>query len=223
MKPARQRCDHQRAPETEDAGPGPRRAVENVIRTALELLGEKGLDALSTRAVADRLGVRMNTVLWHVKTKARMLELMADAVVGEASLDGLPADRNEGVRELARRYRRALLAHRDGAVLVVGTFAAEPHTLGFADALLTALLDSGLDDRDAAWTTWTIIYLALGLTQEEQAAPQRPPNDSLVHAISRTAYPALHRVLHHLDTRSFDERFEFGLSAIIARAGDSTP
>lgn len=188
-----------------------------MIRTALELLDEKGLDALSTRAVADRLGVRMNTVLWHVKTKARMLELMADAVIGEAPLDGLPASGDERVRELARRYRRALLAHRDGATLVVGTYAAEPQTLRFADALVGALLDGGLDEREAAWTTWTIIYFTLGLTQEEQAAAHQSLNDRLADAVSATAYPALHRVLGHLDVESFGERFEFGLSAILAR------
>ncbi|MFC5674896.1 hypothetical protein [Streptomyces incanus] len=42
----------------------------------------------------------MNTVLWHVKTKARMLELMADAGVGEigyADLGG-PLRRHPGGR-----------------------------------------------------------------------------------------------------------------------------
>ncbi|GAA2265152.1 hypothetical protein GCM10010145_43320 [Streptomyces ruber] len=80
-----------------------------VIRAALERLDEKGLEALSPRAVAARLGVRMNTVLWHVKTKARMLELMADAVLGEVPLDDLPSAPAERARELARRVRRALL------------------------------------------------------------------------------------------------------------------
>ncbi|MFC4464572.1 TetR/AcrR family transcriptional regulator C-terminal domain-containing protein [Streptomyces xiangluensis] len=196
---------------------GPRLDSGTVIRTALELLDEKGLDALSIRAVADRLGVRMNTVLWHVKTKARMLELMADAVVGEAPLNDLPAPWDERVRELARRYRRALLAHRDGAALVVGTYAAEPHTLSFADTLVGALLDGGLDERETAWTTWTIIYFTLGLTQEEQAAAQQSPNGRLTNAVSETGYPALHRVLGHLDAESFDERLEFGLAAILAR------
>ncbi|MFD3482582.1 TetR/AcrR family transcriptional regulator C-terminal domain-containing protein [Streptomyces sp. NPDC058665] len=194
----------------------PRLDPGTVIRTGLELLDEKGLAALSTRAVADRLGVRMNTVLWHVKTKARMLELMADAVVGEASLDDLPAPWDERVRELARRYRRALLARRDGAALVVGTYAAEPHTLRFADTLVGALLDGGLDERETAWTTWTITYFVLGLTQEEQAAADQSPNGRLANAVSETAHPALHRVLGHLDAESFDERFEFGLSAILA-------
>ncbi|MFH8533868.1 TetR/AcrR family transcriptional regulator C-terminal domain-containing protein [Streptomyces tendae] len=198
-------------------GRAPRLDPGTVIRAALELLDEKGLDALSTRAVADRLGVRMNTVLWHVKTKARMLELMADAVIGEAPLDGLPARWDERVRELARRYRRALLAHRDGAALVVGTYAAEPHTLRFADTLAGSLLEGGLDERGTAWTTWAIIYFTLGLTQEEQAAVHRYPNGRLVNAVSETAHPALHRVVGHLDSESFGERFEFGLSAILPR------
>jgi TetR/AcrR family tetracycline transcriptional repressor len=185
-----------------------------VTRTALELLDEKGLDAVSTRAVADRLGVRMNTVLWHVKTKARLLELMADAIVGEIALDGLPAPWDERVAELARRYRRALLAHRDGAAVVVGTYPAETHTLAFGDALVGALLRGGVGPREAAWSAWTIVYLALGLTQEEQAA-SRAPGDRLAQAVSATSYPALHQSLAHLDAVAFDERFDFGLSLIL--------
>ncbi|MFG1668327.1 TetR/AcrR family transcriptional regulator C-terminal domain-containing protein [Streptomyces sp. Y7] len=188
-----------------------------VIGAALELLDEKGLDALSTRAVADRLGVRMNTVLWHVKTKARMLELMADAVVGEIPLDDLPVSPGPRAPEVVRRYRRALLAHRDGAALVVGTYAAEPHTLRLAETLVAALLDDGLDEREAAWTAWTLIYFTLGLTQEEQAAAEQSLGDRLTDAISATTHPALHRALGHLATNSFDERFEFGLNSILAR------
>ncbi|MEU2133208.1 TetR/AcrR family transcriptional regulator C-terminal domain-containing protein [Streptomyces sp. NPDC018352] len=198
-------------------GRGARLDAEMVIRTALEVLEEKGLDALSTRAVADRLGVRMNTVLWHVKTKAWMLELMADALIGEIPLDGLPDSWDERVRELARRYYGVLLAHRDGAALVVGTNAPEPHTLRFANTLVGGLLDGGLDEREAAWTAWTIVYFALGLAQEEQAAAHQRLEGRLADAVSGAAHPALHRALVHLGPDSFGERFEFGLSRILAR------
>ncbi|MFD4322618.1 TetR/AcrR family transcriptional regulator C-terminal domain-containing protein [Streptomyces sp. NPDC058548] len=196
---------------------GGRLAPGSVIRAALELLDEKGLEALSTRAVAERLGVRMNTVLWHVKTKARMLELMADAVIGEVPLDGLPEEPNLRAGELVRRYRRALLAHRDGAALVVGTYAAEPHTLGLAEAIVGALLDDGLSEREAAWTTWAAIYFTLGLTQEQQAAERQPLGDRLAEAVSAASHPALHRTLDHLAGDSFDERFEFGLGSLLGR------
>ncbi|MFE2722644.1 TetR/AcrR family transcriptional regulator C-terminal domain-containing protein [Kitasatospora sp. NPDC059327] len=186
-----------------------------VVRAALDLLDHQGLDALSTRAVADRLGVRMNTVLWHVKTKARLLELMADAVMGGIALDDLPAAPDPRAREIVRRYRRALLTHRDGAALVAGTYPAEPHTLRVAEALVGALLETGLDERAAAWTTWTLTYFTLGLTQEEQAAEPDSQTERLTAAVSPTDHPALHRTLGHLAPENFDERFEYGLAGIL--------
>ncbi|MFH8803938.1 TetR/AcrR family transcriptional regulator C-terminal domain-containing protein [Streptomyces sp. NPDC017936] len=186
-----------------------------VIDAALHVLDERGLDGLSTRAVADRLGVRMNTVLWHVKTKARMLELMADAVLGGIRYDDLPDAPLERARELAARYRRTLLAHRDGAALVTGTYPAEPHTLRFADHLVDALLRAGADERQAAWTAWTVAYFLLGLTQEEQAAPEEG-DERLARAVDPETHPALQRVLPHL-RQNFEERFTFGLDAILSR------
>ncbi|MEU3739856.1 TetR/AcrR family transcriptional regulator C-terminal domain-containing protein [Streptomyces sp. NPDC032198] len=187
-----------------------------VVDAALQVLEDRGLEGLSTRAVADSLGVRMNTVLWHVKTKARMLELMADAVVGEVGYEGLPSQPRQRARELARRYRRALLAHRDGAALVTGTYPAEPHTLRFADRLVDALLEAGADEQQAVWTVWTVIYFLLGLVQEEQAAPDQS-DDRLAQAVDAGAYPALHRVAAHMRQDAFEDRFTFGLEAILAR------
>ncbi|MEU6993955.1 TetR/AcrR family transcriptional regulator C-terminal domain-containing protein [Streptomyces sp. NPDC046465] len=187
-----------------------------VVSAALRVLEDRGLEGLSTRAVADSLGVRMNTVLWHVKTKARMLELMADAVVGEVGYTDLPSPPRHRARELARRYRRALLAHRDGAALVTGTYSAEPHTLRFADRLIGALLEAGADEEQAAWTAWTVIYFLLGLVQEEQAAPDQF-DDRLDRAVDAGTYPALHRVAAHMRQDAFEDRFTFGLDAILAR------
>ncbi|MFF8035582.1 TetR/AcrR family transcriptional regulator C-terminal domain-containing protein [Streptomyces sp. NPDC016626] len=187
-----------------------------VIDAALRVLEERGLEGLSTRAVADRLGVRMNTVLWHVKTKARMLELMADAVLARIRYDDLPAVPRERARELAGRYRRALLAHRDGAALVTGTYPAEPHTLRFADRLVDAFLQAGADEKRAAWTAWTVTHFALGLTQEEQAAPEQG-DERLAHAVAADTYPALQKTVAHLRQGSFEERFAFGLDVVLSR------
>jgi TetR/AcrR family tetracycline transcriptional repressor len=198
----------------EDAGGRLTRAV--VIDAALAVLEDRGLEGLSTRAVADRLAVRMNTVLWHVKTKGRMLELMADAVLGGIGYGDLPSSPRQRVRELAGRYRRALLAHRDGAALVTGTYPAEPCTLRFADRLVGALLEAGADEEQAAWTAWTVVYFVLGLVQEEQAAPDRP-DDRLARAVDPAAHPALHRVAAHLRPGAFEDRLAFGLDAILSR------
>ena len=181
----------------------------DVVRTALEILDERGAEAVSMRAIAERLGVRMNTVLWHVKTKARLEELMADAIVAGMSLDGLPDHWRDRAAEIVRRYRKALLAHRDGAAVVAGTYAAEPATLDTAEALVAALLDGGLSPRDAVWTCWGVIYFVLGLAQEEQALP----NGSAGLDVGER--PSLRRVLPFLAEESFDERFEFGVAKLL--------
>ncbi|MDX3659913.1 TetR/AcrR family transcriptional regulator C-terminal domain-containing protein [Streptomyces sp. ID05-26A] len=183
----------------------------DVVRTALEILDERGAEAVSMRAIAQELGVRMNTVLWHVKSKARLEELMADAIVAGVSLDDLPAHWRDRAAEIARRYRKALLAHRDGAAVVAGTYAAEPATLDTAEALVAALLDGGLPPKEAAWTCWGIIYFLLGLAQEEQALP------SSSEGFDVGERPSLRRVLPFLAGESFDERFEFGVAKLLAR------
>ncbi len=182
----------------------------DVVRTALEILDERGAGAVSMRAIAQRLDVRMNTVLWHVKTKARLEELMADAIVAGVSLDALPEHWRDRATEIVRRYRRALLAHRDGAAVVAGTYAAEPATLDTAEALVAALLDGGLSEREAAWTCWGLIYFVLGLTQEEQSLPGG--SDDL--RVGERA--SLRRILPFLAEESFEERFEFGVAKLLS-------
>lgn len=187
-----------------------------MVRAALALLDETGLEAVSTRAIAARLGVRMNTVLWHVKSKARLRELMADAILAEVDLTDLPADWRARAAELPRRLRRALLAHRDGAATVLGTYAAEPATLRFADELVAALLAGGVEDRRAAWTTWSLLYLTLGLVQEEQAQPG-PGDSRLADALVPGVHPALDRVQEHLAPDAFAERLDFALDLVLER------
>lgn len=185
-----------------------------VVGAALRLLDEEGLETVTTRAVADRLGVRMNTVLWHVKTKRRLLELMADGVAATIAYDDLPEDPAERARELIRRYRRSLLAHRDGAALVTGTYAAEPHTLRFADSVIGALTEHTGSVETAARTCFALIYFTLGLTQEEQAQADADPA-RLAEAVSSGRYPALFAARAALTRETFPDRFEDGVRRIL--------
>src|SRR5581483_5676452 len=56
---------------------------EAIVAAALELLDAEGLDGLTMRRVAERLGTGAASLYWHVGSKDGLLDLLLDAVIGE--------------------------------------------------------------------------------------------------------------------------------------------
>lgn len=195
-----------------------RRDLSAVLQAAFLLLEDEGLDGLTLRAVARRMGAHLNSVSFQVKTKQRLLELLADRMLGDVSLADLPETPRERVREIAWRFRKTLLSTRDGARLMAGTSAVEQHTLTIGEALVAALLAGGVEPTTATRTLWSITYLTLGLVQEEQGADLEA-GERLATTLAEEHYPALTRVADSIVDDSFDDRFAFGLDAILVAAG----
>lgn len=199
--------------------PPRRHTRQDVIYAALDLLNERGLEAVTIREVARRMRVNVNTVSFQVGTKARLLGLMSDAVLAHLSLEDLPSDGFPRAEEILRRYRHTLLTYRDGARLTAGNTPFEEHTRNFTEELVTALSDAGVPDKESAQGMWTLFYFLLGITQEQQAAQtQAAPEE----APPADIYPTLHRLHPHLFSADFDARYDFGVGAILARLRQST-
>lgn len=189
---------------------------EQIVAAALEVLDSDGLDRLSLRAVASRLGVRVNAVAWHVKDKAGLLSAVADAMMADCLPARLPEDPQERVRKLLESLRTALRSHRDGARLEREGFSlARPHQLAFAEAVNAALLATGRSPKETAWTGWTLVYFVLGLVREEQTSPDRTPGIEAA-AADPAAFPSLAETIKHLTGESFDDRFAYGVDLILA-------
>lgn len=97
-------------------------ARADIVAAALDLLDEVGLDELSTRRLAARLGVQGPSLYWHVKTMAELRDHMAEAMIAEAmaAVDWVRIgdDWRRRLAEGARAYRQAALSRRDGARLL---------------------------------------------------------------------------------------------------------
>ena len=61
-------------------GRGPRRSVADVVEAALALADADGLEAVTMRAVAERLGTSPMSLYTYVPGKAELLDLMLDAL-----------------------------------------------------------------------------------------------------------------------------------------------
>ena len=192
-----------------------RLTLDDVIAAAFTTLEQEGLERLSLRGVARTLDVHLNSVSWQVKTKQALIDTMADTIVGSVDTDHLPAEPVERVRLIAARYRAALLAHRDGGRLVAGTFTGTGKTLRVADAIVGSLLEAGYSEVDAARLCWSIVYLTIGLTQEQQT-PTDNPRGQFPELVATGAYPALAKVgaAAMLDD-SFDARFDYGIARLL--------
>ncbi|WP_431043485.1 TetR/AcrR family transcriptional regulator [Streptomyces sp. P1-3] len=64
---------------------------EQIVRTAVELLDEEGLEGLNMRALGKRLGTVATAVYWHVKNKDDLVLLAGDHVWNEIELPDLEA------------------------------------------------------------------------------------------------------------------------------------
>lgn len=57
--------------------------IHAIVAAARELIVENGLEGLRTRDVAERVGINIATLHYHVPTKVALVELVAQSVKGE--------------------------------------------------------------------------------------------------------------------------------------------
>ena len=69
------------------AGPGPVPRTplsrERVLRAAIRIADESGIESLTMRRVAEDLGAEAMSLYYHVASKEALLDGIADAVVAE--------------------------------------------------------------------------------------------------------------------------------------------
>lgn len=196
---------------------------EAVVRAAVELLDEQGLDRVTLRALGDRLGVAAPTLYWHVRNKQHLLDLVAEAIVraGTTGLRTEPAPGEpwwEWVAERARAVRSAMLLHRDGARVVAGN-RPTPDSAAHIDRMLSVLVDAGLSPAAALrfWMALSAYISGDALETQSDSAREPVPEEqvtALREAFTSPDRPTLAAAMQDVGTD--EERFEEGLSLMIA-------
>ena len=124
----------------------PRRARLNrmqVLRAAVELADDAGLEALSMRNLAQRIGVVPMALYKHVADKAELLDGMVDVIVADIDLATPGPDWKPAVREQVLGARRALLRHPWALQVIESRTSASPVVLDYMDALIGLFLAGG--------------------------------------------------------------------------------
>jgi TetR/AcrR family transcriptional regulator, tetracycline repressor protein len=147
-----------------------------IVQAAFDLLDEAGMDGLTVRALASRLGVKAPALYWHVPSKQALLDEMATQVwrqIGD-TMAALPPDLpwRDMMGTYAVTLRRELLGHRDGAKAFTGTTLTDPAVIRRQESTFASLVRQGFSLRTAARSLLLLHYFAIGACVEEQATAQ---------------------------------------------------
>ncbi len=145
-----------------------------IVRAALKLLERDGIAGVSTRLVADALGIAGPSLYWHFKDKRQLLDHMAEAMLAEAQASPDPLlhepDWRVWLKSAARAYRRAALSRRDAAQVLAGARPTGTHpTLNYPE-MIARLTREGFSQEHAPYVVWSLGRFALGWAVSEQAA-----------------------------------------------------
>lgn len=139
----------------EPASTRPRRvrnslSVAEIVGAAREVLAEKGLEGLTIRAVATRLGAGPMALYTHVASKDELLDLVLDGLLGELVTGDDP---NRPWDEVVTDAALRLLAHLRAHPWAVTALFARPDpgrgATAAGELYLAAALRGGLDARQA--------------------------------------------------------------------------
>jgi AcrR family transcriptional regulator len=204
---------------------------EQVVAEALTVIAAEGVDALSMRSLATRLGVVPGALYRHVRNKEQLHDLVLDGVLAEVDckLDHRLAW-SERVKTLAHRLRTVLENHPGIAGLLKTRDPLGPHSLALAEAFLAPLHTAGRTHQETGLAFFLIYDYTLGFalngpTSVNEQRVRDPATRNKLHAFLRSLptdrFPTLVAVGQHVWLNNRDERFAAGLNTLIS--GLDTP
>jgi AcrR family transcriptional regulator len=116
---------------------------ERILRAAVALADEVGVESLSMRRLAQELGVVPMALYKHVANKDELFDGMIDVVVGEIDPPIEGADWKTTMRERILSARRALLRHPWASSVLESRGEPTPTVIGYMDSMMGVFLDGG--------------------------------------------------------------------------------
>lgn len=146
---------------------------EQVLDAAFELLEEKGVAKMTTRAVADRAAVSEGSIFYHFKDRSGLLRAVFEASMQPLAVFREQAPEGAGLREMLDGFATAVEAFLDKGLVVM--FAAQ------SDAELRSGMHEFMDVNNLG-PQHGIRFIAEYLTELQRAGTVRADIDTTAAA-----------------------------------------
>jgi TetR/AcrR family tetracycline transcriptional repressor len=188
-----------------------------LVEAALELLDQEGIEGLAMRPLAERVGIRAPSLYNHIRDKAELLAMVADAICAE--VDPLDPDRpwRREVERMAHRLRAALLRHPDGARVLAATPPTGPHRLRLMEQVLGAFRRAGFSRERTVDAASSLNSYVVGFVLDETQGGEGDPSTlkAQLMALPKDEFPMIVALAGPLIDAPADRRFRFGLTALL--------
>jgi AcrR family transcriptional regulator len=191
---------------------------DRVLRAAVRLADEGGLDAVSMRRLGQALRVEAMSLYKHVAGKDDVLDGMADLITGDFDVPSDDADWRSAIRLSATSAHEVLLRHPWAGALIESRVSAGPARLRYLDAVIGVLSAAGFPMPMVLRAIMTLDSYTYGFTLQELAWPfdaETAPDaaGSLAQALPVGEYPNVRAMAEMVTTAPWDAvvDFAFGL------------
>ncbi|WP_018722217.1 TetR/AcrR family transcriptional regulator [Salinispora fenicalii] len=139
---------------------------ERVLRAAVALADEAGIDSLSMRNLAQDLGVVPMALYKHVANKDELVAGMIDVVIDEIDPPVADVDWKHAVRERILSARRVLQRHPWVSLAIESQQAPTPAILAYLDSMVGTFRGGGFSVDLAHHVMHAMGSRTLGFSQE---------------------------------------------------------
>lgn len=182
-------------PPTATRGPKAKVTLHDIVQAGVAEADAEGLESLSMRRVAARLGVGVMSLYTHVPGRSELLELMIDHVYGEHALPDPVAGWRERIEFLMRERWQLLTRHPWLLDYNMNRLPLGPHVLDVEEALYAAVGALGLRGTDIVSVTNQILWQVTGAARAQigDAAEERHTGTSTeAYWMSRLSFWVTH-------------------------------
>jgi AcrR family transcriptional regulator len=196
---------------------------ERVLRAAVALADERGLEALTMRSLGEKLGVEAMSLYYYVANKDELLDGMVDLVFSESELPTTDVDWKTAMRRRAISTREALARHRWAVGLLESSMRPGPANFRLHNAVLGCLREAGFSVENAVHAYSLQDAYIYGFALQEKSMPVETPEqlaeaaESLRRQFSADEYPHIAETITEHVTKDYDfaDEFEFGLDLVL--------
>jgi AcrR family transcriptional regulator len=196
---------------------------DRVLRAALLLADEGGIESLTMRRLGQELGVEAMSLYNHVANKDDVVDGMVDLVFGEIELPSGGGDWKTEMRQRAISLRDVLLRHRWAIGLMESRRKGGPANLGHHDAVIGSFRAGGFDITMVAHAYsvldgyvygFALTKMTLPFDTSEQAAQVA---ETMLRPFPDNKYPNLVAMIEYAMQPGYDygDEFEYGLDLIL--------